>query len=63
MGREPLTAIWGIGPRIAARLGALGLRKLAQAQRLSDLQVRRVGDDLHVCGSPAAARALAETAR
>jgi diaminohydroxyphosphoribosylaminopyrimidine deaminase/5-amino-6-(5-phosphoribosylamino)uracil reductase len=53
---------WFVSPRLIggdgrAALGALGLRRLAQAQRLAGWQVRRIGDDLHVCG------ALGESAR
>jgi len=53
---------WFVSPRLIggdgrAALGALGLASLARARRLSGLQVRRIGDDLHVWGM------LAEGAR
>jgi diaminohydroxyphosphoribosylaminopyrimidine deaminase/5-amino-6-(5-phosphoribosylamino)uracil reductase len=46
---------WFVSPRLIggdgrAALAALGLRSLANAQRLASWQVRRIGDDLHVCG-------------
>ncbi len=53
---------WFVSPRLIggdgrAALGALGLRSLSRAQRLTGWQVQRIGDDLHVCG------ALAEGSR
>ena len=33
MGARPVTAIWGIGPRIALRLGALGIETVEQLAR------------------------------
>jgi diaminohydroxyphosphoribosylaminopyrimidine deaminase/5-amino-6-(5-phosphoribosylamino)uracil reductase len=47
---------WFVSPRLLggdgkAAVGALGLTSLARAQRLTGLQVRRVGDDLYLRGA------------
>jgi diaminohydroxyphosphoribosylaminopyrimidine deaminase/5-amino-6-(5-phosphoribosylamino)uracil reductase len=52
---------WFAAPRLLggdarAALGALGVGRLARSPRLSELQVRRVGADLHVVGRLAAQR-------
>ena len=49
---------WFVSPRLIggdgrAALAALGLRSLADAQRLVGCRLRRVGDDWWVCGAPA----------
>jgi diaminohydroxyphosphoribosylaminopyrimidine deaminase/5-amino-6-(5-phosphoribosylamino)uracil reductase len=48
---------WFVSPRLLGgdgrpALGTLGGGALSQLPRLRDVRVRRVGDDLHVCGTP-----------
>lgn len=55
MGAKPVTAIWGIGPRIAARLGELGIVTIEDLARSDHEQLARVfgptiGPHLRVLG-------------
>lgn len=52
---------WFTAPRLVGAdglpaVGSLGVTRLSRSVRLDGVRVRRVGDDLHLCGRPVAAR-------
>jgi diaminohydroxyphosphoribosylaminopyrimidine deaminase/5-amino-6-(5-phosphoribosylamino)uracil reductase len=53
---------WFVAPKLLGgdgrpALGALQVGRLADAQKLVDVRVRRLGEDVHLCGRPAHASA------